>query len=263
MYVGILPTQQQVCWSTKWVKRPDCSFWAHINKLCHPESTKGVAPTVSNHGWSPSSLDWLTGVESKQKTGLCRVESISPVAILETLDFERRFQNSLILGFSFQRFITMSFSQYFRRFDYSLSFSFQWWPEEADMEWLPVRYCSMNNVTKNVTIRMMVRVIMWPYWQWPNDSAEWKNVWVVKQLFPSSSLDVTWFRHGGETGLVIIIFSSFFNLIIFHYHPNDLQVGWLVLAVCLALVSVGLRGIFSLLTLLFVAVVRYCQPSQK
>ena len=47
MYVGILPTQQQVCWSTKWVKRPDCSFWAHINKLCHPESTKGVAPTVS------------------------------------------------------------------------------------------------------------------------------------------------------------------------------------------------------------------------
>ena len=76
-----------------------------------------------------------------------------------------------------------------------------------------------------------------------------KNVWVVKQLFPSSSLNVTWYRHGGETGLVITIFSSFFNLIIFHYHPNDLQVGWLVLAVCLALVSVGLRGIFSLLTL--------------
>jgi len=36
---------------------------------------------------------------------------------------------------------------------------------------------------------------------------------------------------------------------------EEKQVGWLVLAVCLALVSVGLRGIFSLLTLLFVAVV--------
>ena len=108
------------------------------------------------HGWSPSSLDWLTSVKSKQKTGLCRVESISPVAILETLDFERRFQNSLILGFSFQRFIAMVISQYFRRFDYSLSFSFQWWPEEANMEGFPVRYCPMNSVTHK----------MWPLEWW-------------------------------------------------------------------------------------------------
>ena len=108
------------------------------------------------HGWSPSSLDWLTGVKSKQKTGLCRVESISPVAILETLDSERRFQNSLILGFSFQRFIAMIISQYFRRFDRSFTFSFQWWPEEADMEWFPVRYCPMNSVTHK----------MWPLGWW-------------------------------------------------------------------------------------------------
>ena len=153
----------------------------------------------------------------------------------------------------------MNFSQYFRRFDYSLSFSFQWWPEEANMEGFPVRYCPMNSVTHK----------MWPLEWWSGSLCDHtgndqmtvpseKNVWVVKQLFPSSSLDVTWYRrHGGETGLVITIFSSFFNLIIFHYHPNDLQVGWLVLAVCLALVSVGLRGIFSLLTLFFVAVVRY------
>ena len=39
--------------------------------------------------------------------------------------------------------------------------------------------------------------------------------------------------------------------------------GWLVLAGCLALVSVGLRGIFSLITLLMVAVVRYHRPTQS
>ena len=45
--VGFIHTHQQVCWSTLWVNHSDCSFWAHFNKWGHPESTKGVAPTVS------------------------------------------------------------------------------------------------------------------------------------------------------------------------------------------------------------------------
>ena len=87
MYVGILPTQQQVCWSTKWVKRPDCSFWAHINKLCHPESTKGVAPTVSSEGKEKGvlvslklkALPWLANVWQKARHWDTKEESISAV----------------------------------------------------------------------------------------------------------------------------------------------------------------------------------------
>ena len=47
--VGYLLTHQQVCWSTRWVQQPDCSFCAHFNKWCCPESTKFGAPTVSSH----------------------------------------------------------------------------------------------------------------------------------------------------------------------------------------------------------------------
>ncbi len=46
--VGYLLTHQQVCWSTRWVQQPDCSFCAHFNKWCCPESTKFGAPTVSD-----------------------------------------------------------------------------------------------------------------------------------------------------------------------------------------------------------------------
>ena len=45
--VGYLLTHQQVCWSTRWVQQPDCSFCAHFNKWCCPESTKCGAPTAS------------------------------------------------------------------------------------------------------------------------------------------------------------------------------------------------------------------------
>ena len=49
--VGYLLTHQQVCWSTRWVQQPDCSFCAHFNKWCCPESTKCGAPTVSYICW--------------------------------------------------------------------------------------------------------------------------------------------------------------------------------------------------------------------
>ena len=36
---------QQMCWSTKWVDRPDCSFWPHFTFLVAPTSTKwGTGP---------------------------------------------------------------------------------------------------------------------------------------------------------------------------------------------------------------------------
>ena len=60
--VGYLLTHQQVCWSTRWVQQPDCSFCAHFNKWCCPESTKCGAPTVSYNGhlfkW-PKLVPWL------------------------------------------------------------------------------------------------------------------------------------------------------------------------------------------------------------
>ena len=37
---------QQICWSTRWVNRPDCSFWPPFDISCHPETTKWVARPI-------------------------------------------------------------------------------------------------------------------------------------------------------------------------------------------------------------------------
>ena len=37
---------QQICWSTRWVNRPDCSFWPPFDISCHPETTKWVAHPI-------------------------------------------------------------------------------------------------------------------------------------------------------------------------------------------------------------------------
>ena len=42
---------QQICWSTRWVDRSDCSFWPPFDISCHPETTKWVAHPICKEGW--------------------------------------------------------------------------------------------------------------------------------------------------------------------------------------------------------------------
>ena len=37
---------QQICWSTKWVGRPDCSFWHHFTFLVTPITTKWATDPI-------------------------------------------------------------------------------------------------------------------------------------------------------------------------------------------------------------------------
>ena len=39
---------QQMCWSTRWVNHPDCSFWPHFTFLVTPKATKWVARPIWN-----------------------------------------------------------------------------------------------------------------------------------------------------------------------------------------------------------------------
>ena len=53
---------QQICWSTRWVNRPDCSFWPPFDISCHPETTKWVARPIWNQ------LTVVGGTEKKNLT---------------------------------------------------------------------------------------------------------------------------------------------------------------------------------------------------
>ena len=45
---------QQICWSTRWVDRSDCSFWPPFDISCHPETTKWVAHPIWIEYWIES-----------------------------------------------------------------------------------------------------------------------------------------------------------------------------------------------------------------
>ena len=43
--------QQQMCWSTKWVGRPDCCFWHPFTFLVTPTSTKWATGPIWSTSW--------------------------------------------------------------------------------------------------------------------------------------------------------------------------------------------------------------------
>ena len=55
----LLSTQQQVCWSTKWVERREYRFCPHFKKVCHAETSGGVALTVSLGHYLGTTWGWL------------------------------------------------------------------------------------------------------------------------------------------------------------------------------------------------------------
>ena len=58
---------QQICWSTRWVNRPDCSFWPPFDISCHPETTKWVARPICLYMLSanPSNAEKIVVCSSK------------------------------------------------------------------------------------------------------------------------------------------------------------------------------------------------------
>ena len=48
---------QQMCWSTKWVGRPDCCFWHPFTFLVTPTSTKWATDPICLW-WSPRPFEW-------------------------------------------------------------------------------------------------------------------------------------------------------------------------------------------------------------
>ena len=142
---------------------------------------------------------------------------------------------------------------------------FRWSPEESHGE--PGRNTWQCEGIFRDTICIVVTICMWLYWQWPHGLGEGKynDISRVKRLFLPPPLHVrkspSWRRGRWYKSTIWSILQFWKDMR--NTDRECFKMGWLVLAGCLALVSVGLRGIFSLITLLMVAVVRYHRPTQS